>query len=228
VRAPRGRGQAPRLSTGTAQTRGVDDYVAQVEGMRRAKDEAFRNDPGSPIPDSERKSFKGLRYYRPDPRWRFRVRLVPHDEPREAVMQASDGQIKRYLDVGRFDLPISGAIVPIHAYVSAAPAHRGEHGHESGETHAHGAGHGHGGDHDHWHAPLLFIPFRDRTSGKETYGAGRYLEVEPVDPHDDEYVIDFNLAYNPSCAYDEAFSCPFPPVENWLQVAIEAGERTYE
>lgn len=71
----------------------------------------------------------------------------------------------------------------------------------------------------------FFVPFRDRTSGEATYGAGRYLDVEPND--DGSITIDFNLAYNPSCVYDECFSCPIPPIENWLQVAIEAGEKTY-
>lgn len=71
-----------------------------------------------------------------------------------------------------------------------------------------------------------FIPFRDRTSGKETYGAGRYLEVGPADA-DGLHTLDFNLAYNPFCAYDDAYSCPFPPPENWLQVPILAGERSY-
>lgn len=73
--------------------------------------------------------------------------------------------------------------------------------------------------------PGLFVPFRDATSGKETYGAGRYLDVEPNG--DGTVTIDFNLAYNPFCAYDDAYSCPLPPVENWLTVAIEAGEKTF-
>jgi len=73
----------------------------------------------------------------------------------------------------------------------------------------------------------LFVPFRDKTSGKETYGAGRYLDLHPV-AAGDVFDLDFNLAYNPMCAYNEAFSCPFPPPENWLQVPIRAGERTYE
>lgn len=72
----------------------------------------------------------------------------------------------------------------------------------------------------------LFVPFRDRTSGKETYGAGRYLEAEEVAPG--VYGLDFNFAYNPSCAYDDAYSCPFPPAENWLQVDVHAGEKTYK
>lgn len=74
--------------------------------------------------------------------------------------------------------------------------------------------------------PGYFIPFRDKTSGDTTYGAGRYLDVEPGE--DGEVTIDFNLAYNPSCVYDEGYSCPIPPMENWLQVPIEAGEKMWE
>lgn len=72
----------------------------------------------------------------------------------------------------------------------------------------------------------LFLPLRDATSGKQTYGAGRYLSPEPVD--EDSVHVDFNYLYNPYCAYNEAYSCPLPPVENWLQVPIEAGEKIYE
>lgn len=71
----------------------------------------------------------------------------------------------------------------------------------------------------------LFVPFRDATSGSETYGAGRYLEVPR--PDHDHIVLDFNYAYNPYCAYSEAYSCPLPPLENWLKVPIRAGERVY-
>lgn len=74
--------------------------------------------------------------------------------------------------------------------------------------------------------PGLFIPFRDKTSGDTTYGAGRYLDVEPND--DGTITLDFNLAYNPSCVYDEGYSCPIPPIENWLQVRIEAGETNFK
>ena len=67
-----------------------------------------------------------------------------------------------------------------------------------------------------------FVPFRDATSGKATYGAGRYLDVHPN--VDGTVTLDFNFAYNPYCAYDEAYSCPLPPIENWLKVPISAGE----
>lgn len=71
----------------------------------------------------------------------------------------------------------------------------------------------------------LFLPFRDATSGKETYGAGRYLE--PVELEDGTILVDFNLAYNPYCAYSPHYSCPLPPFENWLKVPIRAGEKDY-
>jgi uncharacterized protein (DUF1684 family) len=71
----------------------------------------------------------------------------------------------------------------------------------------------------------FFLPFRDALSGRETYGAGRYLDVPP--PHNGHVVVDFNYAYNPSCAYNPKFSCPLPPRENWLQVPIRAGEKDF-
>lgn len=71
-----------------------------------------------------------------------------------------------------------------------------------------------------------FLPFIDAQAGKETYGAGRYLEPEPLP--NGKFLVDFNLAYNPYCAYNENWSCPLTPTENRLKVAIRAGEMTYE
>jgi len=71
----------------------------------------------------------------------------------------------------------------------------------------------------------LFVPFRDATSGGESYGAGRYLEPE-LEP-DGRVALDFNYAYNPYCAYNERWSCPLPPEENLLAVPIRAGERSF-
>jgi hypothetical protein len=70
-----------------------------------------------------------------------------------------------------------------------------------------------------------FVPFRDATSGKETYGGGRYLEVQA--DRFGRVVLDFNEAYNPYCAYNDAWACPLPPPENWLTVAVRAGERAF-
>lgn len=69
----------------------------------------------------------------------------------------------------------------------------------------------------------IFLPFRDATSGSESYGAGRYLDIEPN--RNGSIMIDFNYAYAPFCAYSEQYSCALPPRENWLSVPITAGER---
>ena len=73
--------------------------------------------------------------------------------------------------------------------------------------------------------PGFFIPFRDSTSGKTSYGAGRYLDIEANG--DGSVTLDFNLAYNPYCAYNDSYSCPMPPHENWLTIPIEAGEKDW-
>ncbi len=72
----------------------------------------------------------------------------------------------------------------------------------------------------------LFLPFRDATSGRETYGAGRYLE--PHDLGDGNLLVDFNLSYNPFCAYSDDYSCPLPPFENTVGFPIRAGEKDYK
>ena len=73
----------------------------------------------------------------------------------------------------------------------------------------------------------LFLPFTDKTSGFETYGGGRYIDLKLSDIKGSSCIIDFNKAYNPYCAYASGFNCPVPPKENDLNVSIKAGEKNY-
>jgi len=73
----------------------------------------------------------------------------------------------------------------------------------------------------------LFIPFMDHTNGKTTYGGGRYFDVMTGDIKDDKLVLDFNICYNPYCAFRDGYNCPVPPKENHLEVSIKAGEKMY-
>lgn len=75
---------------------------------------------------------------------------------------------------------------------------------------------------------LFFLPFRDLTSGKQTYGGGRYLDVPQSDMLANKVVLDFNLAYQPYCAYNYTYICPVPPIENALNIEITAGEKLIE
>ncbi len=81
------------------------------------------------------------------------------------------------------------------------------------------------------YAEDFFLPFRDATNGKETYGAGRYMDNHRpglIPLGGNRFLIDFNFSYNPYCAYNAGYSCPLPPRENWLQVPIRAGEKDFE
>lgn len=73
----------------------------------------------------------------------------------------------------------------------------------------------------------LFIPFTDTTSGKQTYGSGRYIDLQTSDIKNGLVMLDFNKAYNPYCAYSDNYNCPIPPKENALKIAIKAGEKVF-
>ncbi|WP_332899681.1 DUF1684 domain-containing protein [Haladaptatus sp. CMSO5] len=172
--------------------------VEDLAEQRTRKDEFFKNHPHSPIPYDQREGFRGLSYYDPNPDLRFVIPLSEHAEKEELLLETSTEGVRQYLRWGEFRIEIDSEQVVIQAYRADE------------------------------HELRLFIPFRDRTSGSETYGGGRYLDLEETDREGEAWILDFNLAYNPYCAYSEAYECPLPPGENWLQVPIEAGEKNYE
>jgi hypothetical protein len=74
----------------------------------------------------------------------------------------------------------------------------------------------------------LFIPFKDKTNGVDTYGGGRYIDLFMKDVAGEEIILDFNKAYNPYCAFSDGYSCPIPPQENHLKISVEAGEKNFK
>jgi uncharacterized protein (DUF1684 family) len=174
-----------------------ESWIDELAHARAHKDAFFSSSHDSPIPHERRRDFGGLPYFPADPRFHFedvQPRPVPDDVPRSVTMQTSDGRERDAERAGILDVTVDGRPVSLTAYRFS-------------------------GDDPH----QLFAPFRDATSGVETYGAGRYLDLEADE--DGRVDLDFNLAYNPFCAYSEAYSCPLPPPENRLPVRIEAGER---
>ena len=167
----------------------------------------FRTHPQSPIAEADRARFAGLSYFDPDPAYRFVCQLDTTDST-ESVEIDTGGEdgLIRYRRAGTVSFEIGGGKHRLTVYSML----------------------GYGGG--------LFLPFRDATSGKETYGGGRYLfdtikntdglalEVTAGSP---ALTIDFNYAYNPSCVYDARWACPLAPRENWLKVPIGAGEKMY-
>ena len=176
----------------------VDDHAFAVEQERKEKDYWFRESHESPIRHGLRPDFRGLNYYPVDPMFRFCAKLT--ELPKQEVLRfpTSKGTEQEYHRYGYFEFPVEGQTVRLNVYKPV---------------------HGHG------RQEFLFVPFRDATSGKETYGAGRYLDLEPQ-PYGG-YDLDFNRGYNPYCAYSDDYVCPLPPPENWLPVAIRAGEKAW-
>ncbi|MFL5755913.1 MAG: DUF1684 domain-containing protein [Chloroflexota bacterium] len=194
------------------------DYTEAVEAFRAEKDHYFRHGEGSPLPPDERETFAGLAYYPVDPSLVFEgLTLEPYagSEQRSFMIPTSDGRLRPAHRAGSLHFEIDGEPRSLAGYVlDVAVDEPHEHEHE----HEHRAA-----DDGDEPGPNLFVPFLDQTSGTETYGAGRYLDIEPDE--DGTYALDFNLAYHPSCVYDDRFSCPLTPAENRLGTRIEAGER---
>lgn len=174
----------------------IETWKRALQRFRKEKDDYFREDHDAPLPHEERKTFGGLKYFDPDPAFRFNLKLQRYPNTEAVVLTTSKGTRQLFNRVGQFDVTILGTDFRVQAYQSA--------------------------ERDD---PNLFIPFRDSTSGKESYGSARYLDLKVE--HDDEYALDFNYVYNPYCAYSEDYVCPLPPAENWLSVSISAGEKKY-
>jgi uncharacterized protein (DUF1684 family) len=180
--------------------RSAPDPRSAWERWRARRDELFAMHAQTPLTQADRASFAGLPYFNYDPA--FRVL---------AEVEAASAE--------RYEIATSGEPGGSYGFTRFATARFELEGRELAlELHWL---EGYGGG--------LFLPFRDDTSGKETYGAGRYLfdTVKGADLGTEEgrLVLDFNFAYNPSCAYDPRWVCPLAPPPNRLPVRIEAGER---
>jgi len=170
-------------------------WRSELEEERRQKDDFMARHRESPF-ISARVPFHDLRYFPPDLALRVRARLERLPVPAEA-----------YLRTNRDGSAVMRYIGDLHFTVGKAPVH----------LRLYHAGEGVG--------TSVFVPFRDSTSGRESYGPGRYLTLELNES--DEYDLDFNRAFNPYCAYTDDFECAFPPAENDLPVAIRAGEKVW-
>jgi uncharacterized protein (DUF1684 family) len=171
-------------------------YLTELGEERRLKDRFMAEHPESPFLDNHVAGFDGLRYFPPNPRFRVPAVLERIDPPQYAYLRTNrDNQSEMRL-VGHVRFTLGGRELRLKVY------------HASGSA-----------------STSVFIPFRDQTSGLESYGPGRYLTVELTET--DELELDFNRCFNPYCAYTDAYECGFPPAENDLPIPIRAGERVW-
>jgi len=171
------------------------EWQRELETERSMKDGFMSGDPESPFIVG-RVPFHALRYFPPNRKYIVRATLERKPIPEEAYLRTNRDNQAVMRYIGDLSFSLNGESLHLRLY------HAGE-----------GVG------------TSVFVPFRDLTSGTESYGAGRYLTLDLNEA--DEYEVDFNRAFNPYCAYTDDFECPFPPAENDLPTPIRAGEKAW-
>jgi uncharacterized protein len=167
--------------------------------MRIDKNEEFMDPERTPLMAKDLPEFEGLNYYYPAPELRFQVPFFPEAASDTLTLAKRNGDSVTYLRKGHVAFSHEGAV---HELSIFGPV----------DTEAHG--------------DFLWLPFYDETSGTDTYGGGRYLDIE-VDAAG-EVDLDFNFAYNPLCDYNpERYNCTLPPEDNRLACAVAAGEKLF-
>jgi uncharacterized protein (DUF1684 family) len=170
-------------------------YIERIDAERAEKERMFRESADSPIPAGKHAELLPLSYFPIDPSYAAPAVLKLSNDRPVFDMPTSTGKMRKMERVGVLEFTLAGEPRSLGAFVEAGT--RG--------------------------VTRLFVPFSDLTSGSETYAAGRYLDLDPTSTG--LYEIDFNRAYNPYCAYNDSYDCPFPPPSNRLKTPIRAGER---
>jgi uncharacterized protein (DUF1684 family) len=173
-------------------------YVEEINKEREEKDRFMKSSKESPFKNRP-ENYKDLSYYPPDPKYRIIADLTPVEKKQLVTLATNTGEEQQYQEYAfaEFDLDGLHHRLIILEVMDSGPF-RGK----------------------------LFFAFGDETSAVETYGAGRYLDLEKL-PGSSTITLDFNKAYNPYCAYIPDYSCPLPPAQNLLTIPIKAGEKTY-
>lgn len=185
--------------------RGVPPKIV-CKHFRAFREIVFSRHPQSPLDQEQREEFHGLDYFPYNDEARVDGTLIPDVEIEQSMVGTSGEDAMPMTRVGRIDFVLGGEPCTLTLYW----------------IDVYGGG--------------LFLPFRDRTAPGETYGGGRYL-IDTVkgsdfprmsrERHGANLTLDFNYAYNPSCAYHYQWACPLAPPENHLPVYVRAGERAY-
>ena len=177
----------------------MQSYFAELVKERKEKDYNMQFDGASPFLRDTSVSFKPLNYFEPNPDFIFKSKLHQYEVQDTVTIFGTKGESRPSILVGYLEFEYDGEKHRINVYKSFS---------RTGEEY-------------------YSIWFTDKTTGKTTYGVGRYLDFELNEDTDFVYTIDFNRAYNPYCAYSHLFTCPIPRKEDYLDIEIEAGEKNF-
>ena len=179
--------------------------TSDLKTFREGREKEFRSKDESPLKEEDFAEFKGLNYFPENKKFVVKARFTRTSDEKYFQMPTSSGKSKKFVKYGVLSFKINGKVQTLSIYQADTEVLK-----KYPE-----------------YADLLFVPFKDLTNGSETYGGGRYIDIKT--PTSDELTLNFNLAYNPNCAYgSDRYNCPIPPKENFLQTKIEAGEKIYQ
>ena len=172
-------------------------YVEKIEKERERQFKFIRFNIESPLTEVQKQNFKALTFYEVNPSYRIKARLMPVESKKMREVPLTDGSKEKYIEHSFAEFELGGKTNKLLLLQSVK------------ETDMRN----------------FFLAFADETSGRDTYGGGRYMNVRQDGKN--SITLDFNLAYNPYCAYNPDYACPLPPKENLLTISIEAGEKNY-
>lgn len=162
----------------------------------------FKNPAKTPIPANERKTFKALEFFEIDTAFSVEAEFIrtPYEAPFE--MPTTTERKPVYVKYGEIFFTLSGKEYKLNLYQNQQLTKKAE------------------------YKDYLFLPFTDLTNGESSYSGGRYIDMKI--PKSNKVIVDFNQAYNPYCAYNGEYSCPIPPEENHMDLAVTAGVKAYK
>ncbi|HLW21172.1 MAG TPA: DUF1684 domain-containing protein [Cyclobacteriaceae bacterium] len=175
-----------------------EQYIERIEKERERQFKFLKYNLESPLTDEQKDALTALDYYPVDPEYRVRARLLPVDQRVMIQIPMTDGTLERYIKQAIAEFELQGKT---HRLLLLQSANEGD-------------------------PRNYFLAFADDTSGEETYGGGRFLDVRKDGQN--SITIDFNLVYNPYCTYNPDYACPIPPKENLLTIPVRAGEKNYK
>lgn len=175
----------------------AEQYQERIEAERERQFKYLKFNAESPLTDPQKRALEQLDFFQVNPAYQVKARLEPIEDKKMVEIPLTDGSVERYLRHSFAVFELEGREVRLLLLQAANEADKRN----------------------------FFLAFADATSGNETYGGGRYLNLRQDGQR--SITIDFNLAYSPYCAYNPDYACPIPPRENILEIPIPAGEKNY-
>lgn len=175
------------------------EYIAKIESERDEKNNWMQNDPSSPFNNKGKIKFHELKYFDVDPDFVFKSKLYEHAPKDTVTIYGTKGEPRKVVRYGYVTINHNDKDYKINVYEGKS---------RTGESY-------------------YSIWFTDETTNKESYGVGRYIDFEKDEDTSYIYDIDFNLAYNPYCAYSADYSCAIPTKEDFIPLEIAAGEKKF-